>query len=127
MALTTEAARAAMEDHIAQPLQLSTARAAWGIHDIINEDVARAFRIHASERGFDYRHCSMVAFGGSGPLHALRVASKLRIPRVIFPVGAGVMSAFGLLASPFAFEVVQAQHAYVEDLDAEQFLSLIHI
>ncbi len=121
MALTTEAARAAIENHIAQPLQLSAARAAWGIHDIINEDVARAFRIHASERGFDYRHCSMVAFGGSGPLHALRVASKLRIPRVIFPVGAGVMSAFGLLASPFAFGVVQAQHAYVEDLDAEQF------
>ena len=60
----------------------------------------RAFRIHASERGFDYRRSSMVAFGGSSPVHALAIARKLRIPRVIFPIGAGVMSALGLLVSP---------------------------
>ena len=60
-------------------------RAAWGIHEVINEDVARAFRVHASERGFDYRRCSMIAFGGSGPIHALRIARKLRIPRVVCP------------------------------------------
>ena len=106
---------------LAEPLQLSLARAAWGIHDIVNEDVARAFRVHASERGFDYRKCSMVAFGGSGPLHALRIAAKLKIPRVIFPVGAGVMSALGLLASPLAFEIVQAHHCFVDELDAVHF------
>ena len=44
----------------------------------INEDVARAFRIHASERGFDYRHCTMIAFGGSGPLHALASRASCR-------------------------------------------------
>src|SRR6185436_15707427 len=101
------AAERAVRDGVGKPLGLETLRAAWGIHDIVSEDVARAFRIHASERGFDYRSGSMVAFGGSGPLHALAIARKLKIPRVIFPVGAGVMSALGLLISPLAFEVAR--------------------
>ena len=100
MALDRSAAESAVRDGVGKPLGLETLRAAWGIHDIVSEDVARAFRIHASERGFDYRSGSMVAFGGSGPLHALAIARKLKIPRVIFPVGAGVMSALGLLISP---------------------------
>ena len=91
------------------------------MHEIANEDVARAFRIHASERGFDYRKSSMVAFGGSGPVHALAIARKLRIPRVIFPIGAGVMSALGLLVSPLGFEVSRSRRVYVADLDAASF------
>ena len=104
---------------IAEPLKLDLTRAAWGIHEIINEDVARAFRIHASERGFDYRQSSMVAFGGSGPLHAMAVARILKIPRVVFPIGAGVMSALGLLASPLAFELSQSRLAVIDDLDRD--------
>ena len=55
MALDRAAAETAIRDGVAKPLGLETLRAAWGIHDIVSEDVARAFRIHASERGFDYR------------------------------------------------------------------------
>jgi N-methylhydantoinase A len=121
MALDTDAARAVIERVIATPLGVSLERAAWGIHEVINEDVARAFRVHASERGVDYRRCSMVAFGGSGPLHATRVARKLRIPRVICPTAAGVMSAFGLLASPIGFELVRSQRVALAGLDAASF------
>jgi N-methylhydantoinase A len=63
----------------------------------------------------------MVAFGGSGPVHALSVARKLRIPRVVFPIAAGVMSAVGLLASPLAFEVTRTVETRVEDLSAKLF------
>ena len=108
-------------DGVAKPLGLEALRAAWGIHDIVSEDVARAFRIHASERGFDYRSGSMVAFGGSGPLHALGIARKLKIPRVVFPVGAGVMSALGLLISPLAFEMTRSRRIHVADIDAADF------
>ena len=121
MRLDKAAAEAAIAKHIGEPLKLATMRAAWGIHDIISEDVARAFRIHATERGFDYRSGSMVGFGGSGPLHALAIARKLKIPRVIFPVGAGVMSALGLLVSPIAFEVARSRRAFVADLDEATF------
>ena len=88
MRLDAHATRTAIEAHVAPPAGLDPIRAAWGVHEIANEDVARAFRIHASERGFDYRRSSMVAFGGSGPVHALAIARKLRIPRASsFPLG----------------------------------------
>ena len=129
MALDRAAAERVIEETVARPLGLDLTRAAWGIHEIVNEDVARAFRIHASERGFDYRESSMVAFGGSGPLHAMAVARILKIPSVVLPVGAGVMSALGLLASPFAFELSRSRLALTEDLNrqtfAEGFVSLI--
>jgi N-methylhydantoinase A len=121
MSLDVDAAERAIEAGVARPLGVETLRAAFGIHDIISEDVARAFRIHATERAFDYRSSSMVAFGGSGPLHALSVARKLKIPRVVFPVAAGVMSALGLLESPLAFEVARSRRLHVADLDAARF------
>ena len=121
MRLDAAAARAAIERGVAGPAGLDPIRAAWGVHEIANEDVARAFRIHASERGFDYRNSSMVAFGGSGPAHALAIARKLRIPRVVFPIGAGVMSALGLLASPLGFEVSRSRRGFVADLDVREF------
>lgn len=116
MSLDTTKAEQVIRTQVAQPLDLTIERAAFGIHDIVSEDVARAFRIHASERGFDYRASSMIAFGGCGPVHAIRVAKKLRIPRVVFPVAAGVMSAIGLLASPLAFEVAYTRERFVRDL-----------
>ncbi len=121
MRLDVAAAEQAISQGVAERLGVKTLRAAYGIHDIVSEDVARAFRIHASERGFDYRTSSMVAFGGSGPLHALSVARKLKIPRVIFPVAAGVMSALGLLVSPPAFEVARSRRIYLADSDAADF------
>lgn len=119
--LNEPAARDALRRVVAEPLGISVERAAWGIHEIICEDVARAFRMHASERGVDYRRAAVVVFGGSGPIHGTRVARKLRIPRVICPVAAGVMSAFGLLASPLSFEVVRSRRVALDDLDAAGF------
>ncbi|MBM3518389.1 MAG: hydantoinase/oxoprolinase family protein [Alphaproteobacteria bacterium] len=124
MALDVAAAERSIARHVAEPLKLGVARAAFGIHEIINEDVARAFRVHAAERGFDYRKGTMIAFGGSGPIHALAIARKLRVPRVVFPPGAGVMSAFGLLVSPLAFELARSYRVYFDDLDARAFAAV---
>ena len=121
MTLDGEASKQVTQTNIADPLNLDLVRAAWGIHEIINEDVARAFRVHASERGFDYRGASMVAFGGCGPIHATAIAKKLRIPKVIFPLGAGVLSALGLLVSPLSFEVARSDLLMVDDLSADWF------
>jgi N-methylhydantoinase A len=117
MKLDAAAAARALEAEVAKPLSLEQARAAFGVHEILNEDVARAFRIHASELGFDYRRCSMVAFGGSGPVHAMRIARKLRIPQVIFPAGAGVMSAIGMLVTPVSFETLRTRRVALAELD----------
>ena len=119
MPLDVARARTAITKHVAQPLGLELERAAAGMHEVINEDVARAFRIHASERGVDYRRCTMIAFGGSGPAHAIRIARKLRIPRVVLARGAGVFSALGLLASPLAFEVARSGPLALQSLPAD--------
>ena len=118
MELDAGAASDALAKDVASALDVEVPRAAWGVHEVINEDVARAFRVHASEIGFDYRRCAMVAFGGSGPAHAMRVARKLRIPKVIFPVGAGVMSAIGLLTVPISFATLRSGDARLETLDS---------
>ena len=121
MKLDKQAAEVAIKETVGAPLGLSTLRTSWGIHDSASEDIARAFRIHAAERGFDYRSATMVAFGGSGPLHAMGVAEKLKIPRVVFPIGAGVYSALGLLASPLSFELSRSRRVIIDDIDAKTF------
>ena len=121
MTLDLAAALEAIGKKVAARLGLEPIRAAWGIHEIVNEDVARAFRVHASELGIDYRSCSVVAFGGSGPAHALRIARKLNIQRVIFPVAAGVMSALGMLACPLSFQSVRSRKILHRELDAPAF------
>jgi N-methylhydantoinase A len=118
MRLDIDAARTAIGAGVAKSVGLDLERAARGIHEIINEDVALAFRIHASERGVDYRNCTMIAFGGSGPAHAVRIARKLHIRRVVLARGAGVFSALGMLASPLAFEVVRSRPLPLADIRA---------
>ena len=127
MILDSQASERVIERHVAAPLDLSVARAAWGIHETINEDVARAFRVHASERGFDYRGCTMIAFGGSGPVHAHNIAVKLKVPRVIFPPAAGVMSALGLLVCPLSFDVARSNLVFVDTLEDDWFERHYHV
>ena len=106
---------------VAGKLDLEVLRAAWGIHDIANEDIARAFRMHATERGFDYRRSGMAAFGGGGPLHAARIARKLRVPKIVFPAGAGVMSAYGMLVGAVSFEIMRSHAIALSDVDVATF------
>jgi N-methylhydantoinase A len=80
-------------------------RCAWGIHDLVNENMAKAAGAHAAELGADLRRFTLVAFGGAGPVHAYGLARKLGIGKVICPVGAGVMSAIGLLLAPVAVDL----------------------
>jgi N-methylhydantoinase A len=102
--LHRDAAAAALA-RLAVTLGVSAERCAWGIHDLVNENMAKAASAHAAESGADLRRFTLVAFGGAGPVHAYGLAHKLGIRAVICPVGAGVMSAFGLLMAPVAVDL----------------------
>jgi len=110
-----ELAHQAVGEHIAHPLGLSIERAAQGVHDTANEDVARAFRVHAAELGLDYRRYTLVCTGGSAGLHAAEIARILNIGSLLFPFAAGVSSAFGLFAAP---EGTVLQETYITPLAA---------
>lgn len=119
MQLDAEAAETAVEG-LASKLSLSTARAAYGIHEVVSQAMASALQTHAIEKGVDYRNYSLVAFGGAGPVHAYRIAELLRISRVVFPWGAGVFSAYGLLTAPFRFDVVRTLPLAIQDIDRDR-------
>jgi N-methylhydantoinase A len=107
MRLDVEAARRAIEERVARPLGLSLTEAAWGIHRVVNENMAAAARIHGIERGKDLRAYPLFAFGGAGPVHGWQVGRVLKVPRVLVPFGAGAISAWGLLVAPLAFDFVR--------------------
>ncbi len=91
--------------------------AALGIHQLVNENMANAARVHAAERGIDLRDYALVATGGAGPVHACGVASRLGVLSVLIPPIAGVGSAFGLLLAPISFDYARSYVTRVEDLD----------
>lgn len=117
MQLVLELARATLEEKLARPLNITVERAAWGVHQVVNENMANAARIHAAERGLDPRRFSLVAFGGAGPVHAYQVAEKLRLETIIVPPGAGVCSAFGFLLAPMAFDLSRSYIARLGEMD----------
>ena len=118
MKLDRAAAEAALQARIAAPLGLSITEAAFGIHETVNENMAQAANIHALEKGLKASAYAMVPIGGAGPVHACHVAQKLGMHRVIIPIGAGVASAFGFLASPLSFKLVHAAVSTLAALDA---------
>src|SRR6266705_5558088 len=107
MQLDLEAARRAVQERIAEPLGMSVIEAAWGIHRIVNENMANAARVHILEKGKDPRRYPLFSFGGAGPVHACGVARILGTSRVIAPRGAGVTAALGFLAAPLATDEVR--------------------
>ena len=102
--LYTERATQALDIHIGSKLDMEAVEAAWGVVEMVDENMANAARVHAVENGEDLSQYTMIAFGGAAPLHAARLCEKLGIPRCLIPQGAGVGSAIGFLRAPFSFE-----------------------
>ena len=117
MQLHRALAKSAIAALIGIPLRTSTAEAAWIIHDVVNEAMAAAVRMHVSERGGDPSHPLLMAFGGAGPVHVCNLAVKLGIRRVLIPLRAGVLSALGLVLAPAAFDIARTRKVPLQTLN----------
>ena len=104
-------------DVLSDQAGLSAEKLAWGIHDLVNENMASAARVHIAEKGRDPRNYTLVATGGAGPVHAYYLARKLGIKRIVCPRNAGVASAFGLLLAPARVDRTAAFAASLDELD----------
>jgi N-methylhydantoinase A len=120
MRLDRLAAEQAIKERVADPLGMSLTDAAWGIHQIVNESMANAARVHAIERAKDPRSFPLFCFGGAGPGHGYRVAEILHSPAMIAPFGAGVTSTVGFLSAPLAFDFVRSAYGRLAELDWSQ-------
>ncbi len=117
MALDPELSREAIRRRVAEPMGLSLEEAAEGIVRVVNAEMIRGIRLVSVERGYDPRDFALVCFGGAGPLHAVKLAQELDIPKVVVPVGPGVTCALGLLMADFRYDYSRTFLARVASLD----------
>jgi len=115
--LDVPAADAALQRGVADPLELDLDTAAFGVSEVVDENMAAAARAHAAEFGLDLGSRDMVAFGGAAPLHAARLGEKLGVRRIVIPAAAGVGSAVGFLLAPIAYEVVRSRRQALAALE----------
>ena len=118
VAIDREAAAAAIERVIARPLGLSLLTAALGIVQVANATTMRALRAVSIERGIDPRQLSMIAFGGSGPIHAAPLAAVLGAACIYVPPFPGIFSAVGLLLAEYRHDGVRSLAMPIDALDA---------
>src|SRR5918992_1281715 len=129
MKLNKPKAERLLDEKIAKPLKMPLLEAADGVLDIINVKMEEAIKAVSSQRGYDIRDFTLVAFGGGGPMHAGRMALDLGIPSVLIPLTPGVHSALGLLMSDVKHDYVRSKLVGLDELDGGEinqiFLQLI--
>ncbi|WP_323765737.1 hydantoinase/oxoprolinase family protein [Marinovum sp.] len=116
--LSVAASETAVTGRLADTLGISAADAAFGVTEMVDENMANAARVHTVENGRDIEHFTMIGFGGGAPLHACRLAEKLGIAELIIPPGAGVGSAIGFLKAPFSYEATRGMFQRLDGFDA---------
>lgn len=123
--LSNDASGTAMAVEVADRLNIDATTAAFGISEMVDENMSNAARMHAVENGKELGDFTMIAFGGAAPLHAARLCEKLGIDELIIPPGAGVGSAIGFLRAPFGFESIRSGNTRFSRFDARSLNAVI--
>ncbi len=123
--LHPDQSNAVMDAHVGGVLDMGAVEAAFGVAEVVDENMANAARVHAVENGEDLSEYTMIAFGGAAPLHAGRLCEKLGVNRLIVPPGAGVGSAIGFLRAPYSFEANRSVYMTLSDFHPQVIRSLL--
>lgn len=119
-----DAARRAVELHVARPLKMDTVQAAAGIFDIVNSNMAAALGVVSVQRGYDPREFVLVVAGGAGPIHAAPIARELQIPLILIPRASSVFCAAGMLISDLKHDYVRTYARDFDQVDAGEVQKL---
>ena len=122
--LDPQRAVAAIEP-IADALGRGLVETALGIVRVANANMARALRRVTVERGIDGRRCTLLAFGGAGPMHAVGLAESFGIQMVVVPAQSGAFSALGCLLSDMAYAHQRTVRIDRADWDGPSFERLV--
>jgi N-methylhydantoinase A len=126
MKLSQPASEQSMTLDLTKKLDVDTFTAAFGISEVVDENMSNAARMHAVENGKELSDFTMIAFGGAAPIHAARLCEKLGIDELLIPPGAGVGSAIGFLRAPFGFESVRSAYSRLNKFDARVINTVIN-
>lgn len=116
MRIDADAAKAVL-GRVADSLELDALRGAFGVHDVVNENMAGAARVAIAERGRVPREYALLATGGAGPVHAWNVGHKLGVRHVVCPPCAGAGSTIGMLMAPARIDRVASFAQTLHDAD----------
>jgi N-methylhydantoinase A len=123
--LDSKSAEDALRTVLGEVLDMDAATAAFGLAEMVDENMANAARVHAVENGEDLSDYTMIAFGGAAPLHAGRLCEKLGVSRLLVPPGAGVGSAIGFLRAPYSFEANRSAYMKLSNFDGAKIKTLL--
>ena len=124
MPLDADAARAAVERHIAAPMGLAVEDAAAGMYRGACNTMAQAIREVTIKRGFDPREFVLVTGGGAGPIHSCLISEELEMPMQLVPRESSVLCAFGMLMTDLKHDFVRT---FVSRLDALDWAALADV
>ncbi len=127
MKLDQGAAARAIQETVARPLGMDLTEAAYGMHHIMNVNMASAIREISVQRGFDPREFLLVCAGGAGPIHAAMISQELEISRILIPKESSIFCAAGMLLSDLKHDSVRSYHVPFspEGVDPKRFLFLV--
>ncbi|GHD05182.1 hydantoinase/oxoprolinase family protein [Tianweitania populi] len=126
MKLSRTASESAMDADIGSKLGADVATAAYGLSEVVDENMSNAARMHAVENGKELSEFTMIAFGGAAPVHAARLCEKLGVNDLLIPPGAGVGSAIGFLRAPFGFESVRSAYSRLSKFEGAAINAVIN-
>ena len=116
---------AAIERFVARPLGIRVIEAAWAAHVLASANMMGAIKAVSVQRGHDVRNFALIAFGGSGPSHALDMARLLEMKRVPISPAPGLFSAFGLLSAEHEHHTVQTFYRLLARLDPAELAGCV--
>jgi N-methylhydantoinase A len=105
-AVSMDALKEALLEHVGRPLGLDAIAAAAAIVRVANDKMAGAIRMVSLSRGHDPRDFALFAFGGAGPLHAAALARELGIPKLLIPTRPGLTNALGCVVADLRHDFV---------------------
>lgn len=117
--LDVDAARQAIERHIAAPLGLGVEEAAEAILRLANAKMAGAIRLVSIEKGHDPAKFAAMPFGGGGSLHAGALIKEVGLGAALVPRFPGVTSALGCVVADMRHDRVQTVNRLLGQIDAE--------
>ncbi|MDN3398765.1 hydantoinase/oxoprolinase family protein [Psychrobacter sp. APC 3426] len=107
--LDKEKAVQAVQTHIADPLKIDLAHAAFGISAIVNQNMSNAIRRITIEKGYDPRDFTLICAGGAGGMHIIALAEEMGIGTILIPKIASCLCAFGQIISDIKYNYLATQ------------------
>lgn len=123
ISLDVAAAKASLQP-LAQRLGLGVIELALGVQRVANATMVRALSRVTVERGVDGRQCSLLAFGGMGPMHAVGLAREFGMSEIVVPRFSSGFSALGCIVADMSYTQQQTVRMLSAAWDAERFQSL---